>query len=159
MDDVKPNTLMGLINEFTGISDIEIGKIELLKNFSFFEVDESFGNTVVKAFDGKEYRGRKISVEVAESQGRSGGGRGGDRGRSRDRGGERSWGRDRNRGGEREKRGDREDRKKSYGRKSSEEKSYGKKFDKKSDRKDKKERDRKRFDDKPKFFEGKKKRK
>jgi ATP-dependent RNA helicase DeaD len=158
MDEVKPNTLMGLINEFTGISDIEIGKIELLKNFSFFEVDESFGNTVVKAFDGKEYRGRKISVEVAESQGRSEGGRERSGSRGRDRGGDRSWGRDRSRGGEREKRGEGGDRKKSYGRKSSDEKSYGKKFDKNSERKDKKERDRKRFDDKPKFFEGKKKR-
>jgi len=161
MDEVKPNTLMGLINEFTGIGDIEIGKIELLKNFSFFEVDENFGNTVVKAFDGKEFRGRKISVEVAESKGRSDSGREGDRGRSRDRGGEKSWGRDRSRGGERGS--DRGGRKRSYDRepfekKSFDKKSSDKKFEKKFERKDKKERDRKRFDDKPKFFEGKKKR-
>lgn len=162
MDEVKPNTLMGLINEFTGISDIEIGKIELLKNFSFFEVDENFGNTVVKAFDGKEFRGRKISVEVAESKGRSDSGREGDRGRSRDRGGEKSWGRDRDKS--RERGSDRGGRKRSYDRepfekKSFDKKSSDKKYEKKFERKDNKERDRKRFDDKPKFFEGKKKRK
>jgi ATP-dependent RNA helicase DeaD len=154
MDDIKPNTLMGLINEFTGISDIEIGKIEILKSFSFFEVDEDFASTVLKAFDGKEYRGRKISAEVAESQGRSGGG---DRGRGR----EKSYGRDRERGGDRgrgkeKKYGrDRErggDRKKSYDKKPFEKKSFDKKFD----RKDKKEGDRKSFGDKPKFGEGRK---
>ena len=79
MDELKPNNLMGLINEFTGIKDIEIGKIELLRNFSFFEVDSQFADTVMNAFEGREYRGRKISLEVAESK--SGGG---DRGRSRD---------------------------------------------------------------------------
>jgi ATP-dependent RNA helicase DeaD len=149
MDDIKPNTLMGLINEFTGISDIEIGKIEILKSFSFFEVDEDFASTVLKAFDGKEYRGRKISVEVAESQGRFGGS---DRGRGR----EKSYGRDRERGGDRGRskekkygrdRGRGGDRKKSYDKKS---------FEKKFDRKDKKEGDRKSFGDKPKFGEGRK---
>jgi len=139
MDELKPNTLMGLINEFTGIKDIEIGKIELLRNFSFFEVDSDFASVVMKAFDGKEYRGRKVSVEVAESKGRSGG-RGGER--------ERSFGRDR------ERSGDRGDRKKSYDRKP-----FEKKFEKKFESKDKKERDYKRFDYKPKFAEGKKKRK
>lgn len=142
MDELKPNTLMGLINEFTGIKDIEIGKIELLRNFSFFEVDSDFANVVMKAFDGKEYRGRKVSVEVAESKGRSGG---------RDR--ERSGGRERSFGRDRERSADRGDRKKSYDRKP-----FEKKFDKKFERKDKKERDFKRFDDKPKFAEGKKKR-
>ncbi len=157
MDELKPNTLMGLINEFTGIGDIEIGKIELLKSFSFFEVDQDFADTVLKAFDGKEFRGRKVSVEVAESKGSSGGGSGsrgrergfgkersfgrdrdrsGDRGRSdkersfkrdRDGGSEKSWGREKGRGGNRESRNDGDDRKKSYDRKPFEKKSFDKK--------------------------------
>ncbi len=141
-DELKPNNLMGLINEFTGIKDIEIGKIELLKNFSFFEVDSDFANTVLKAFNGKEYRGRKISVEEAESKGRSGG-REGDRRRGRD------FGRDR------EHRGDRGDRKRSFDRKPFEKKSFDGKFNKR----DKKERDRQRFGDKPKFGDRKKRKK
>ena len=36
MEDLKPNSLMGLVNEFSGLKDIEFGKIEILRNFSFF---------------------------------------------------------------------------------------------------------------------------
>lgn len=70
-DDLKPNTLMGLINEFTGIDNIEIGKIELLKNFSFFEVDSDFAQTVLNAFKDKSYKKRAIVLEPASSKGRS----------------------------------------------------------------------------------------
>jgi len=61
---------MGLINDFTGMHDIEVGKIELLKNFSFFEVDSQFADTVFNSFSKKEYKGREINLEVAGSQGK-----------------------------------------------------------------------------------------
>ncbi|MEW6194281.1 MAG: DEAD/DEAH box helicase [Bacteroidota bacterium] len=89
-DDLRPNTLMGLINEYTGIKDIEIGKIELLKNFSFFEVDSEFAQTVMNAFKDKSYKKRKITLEVAESKGRDDGRERGERGRS-DRGRDRHF--------------------------------------------------------------------
>lgn len=82
-DDLKPNTLMGLINEFTGIDNIEIGKIELLKNFSFFEVDSDFAQTVLNAFKDKSYKKRAIVLEPASSQGRSDSKKGGDRWKDR----------------------------------------------------------------------------
>jgi len=69
-DGIKPNILMGLINDFTGMHDIEVGKIELLKNFSFFEVDSQFADTVFNSFSKKEYKGREINLEVAGSQGK-----------------------------------------------------------------------------------------
>jgi ATP-dependent RNA helicase DeaD len=84
-DGLKPNVLMGLINEFTGVSNIEIGKIELLQNFSFFEVDTAFAEAVQKAFAGQSYKGREINLEVSDSKGKES--RGG--GRRNDRGGER----------------------------------------------------------------------
>ncbi len=70
-DDLRPNSLMGLINEFTGINDIEIGKIELLKNFSFFEVDSDFADKVFNAFKDKSYKKRKIVLENATSKGKT----------------------------------------------------------------------------------------
>jgi ATP-dependent RNA helicase DeaD len=70
-DDLRPNSLMGLINEFTGINDIEIGKIELLKNFSFFEVDSDFADKVFNAFKDKSYKKRKIVLEIATSRGKT----------------------------------------------------------------------------------------
>lgn len=65
-DELKPGTLMGMLNDFTGIGDIEIGEIEILKNFSFFEADEKFKEQILKAFKGKKLKNREIKVEVAE---------------------------------------------------------------------------------------------
>ncbi len=67
-DNIKPGGLMGLINDYTGFSDIQIGDIELQRNFSFFEADAEFTDIIMKGFEDKEYRGRKISVEISESK-------------------------------------------------------------------------------------------
>lgn len=80
IDELRPNTLMGLINEYTGISDIEIGEIEILKTFSFFEADSDFADTIMKSFQNKEYKKRKIDLELSQSKSR-----GKDRGDGRER--------------------------------------------------------------------------
>ena len=69
MDDLKPTTLMGLINDVTGVRDINIGEIEILKNFSFFEIDENYSEELLKAFKDKEFKKRKIVLEIAASKG------------------------------------------------------------------------------------------
>ncbi|QQS34833.1 MAG: DEAD/DEAH box helicase [Ignavibacteriales bacterium] len=67
-DDLKPGSLMGLVNEFTGIKDIEIGDIEILKTFSFFEIDSEFEKLVISSFQNKQFKKRPIVLEVAESK-------------------------------------------------------------------------------------------
>lgn len=69
LDELKPQVLMGLINDFTGIGNIEIGEIEILKTFSFFEADSKFKDTILKSFANKEYKKRKITLEVSQSKG------------------------------------------------------------------------------------------
>ena len=71
-DDLKPANLIGLINEFTGVRDIKIGEIEILKNFSFFEIDENYTTALLKGFKNKEFKKRKIVLEIAASKGRAG---------------------------------------------------------------------------------------
>ena len=68
-DDLKPTTLIGLINDITGVRDINIGEIEILKNFSFFEIDENFTGALLKSFKNKEFKKRKIVLEIAASKG------------------------------------------------------------------------------------------
>lgn len=68
MDDIKPVNIIGMINDFTGIRDIEIGEIEILKTFSFFEVDSSYSQDILNAFANKNRKDRKISVEIAEKK-------------------------------------------------------------------------------------------
>ncbi|MFH1196716.1 MAG: DEAD/DEAH box helicase [bacterium] len=72
-DNLKPGLLMNLIDEYTGFPDIEIGQIEILTNFSFFEADTHFKDVLMEAFNGQSFKKRKIALEVAESKGRGGG--------------------------------------------------------------------------------------
>ena len=89
MDGLFPNNLIDLINQNTSGKRITLGKIELLKSFSFFEVENDSADTVVKALSAIEFNNRKVSVEPASAreEGRSnpaGGDRGGYKGEKRE---------------------------------------------------------------------------
>ena len=47
---------------------VEIGKIEILKSFSFFEIDKSFREEVVEKMNEAEFNGRRVIVEVTSAQ-------------------------------------------------------------------------------------------
>ena len=86
-----PN-LIGLINEQTRNRNIEIGKIEILRNFSFFEVDTQFESLVMESFANAQRDGVDLDVQISKPEpGRDGGSRGGSRGGDR-RGGSRDGG-------------------------------------------------------------------
>lgn len=68
MDNFFPNELINLLNSNTR-GRIELGRIDLMKNFSFFEVEEKEAQTVVKALNRANWNGRKVSVEVAGEEG------------------------------------------------------------------------------------------
>ena len=67
-DNLQPQKLMGLINEYTGVNNIEVGDIEILKNFSFFETDKTYTDTILNAFRSKKYKNRDIGVEIASKK-------------------------------------------------------------------------------------------
>ncbi len=68
MDGISnPPALIGLVNDYVP-GRIAIGRIDLMKNFSFFEVREKDANAVVKAMKRGEHQGRKIVIEVAEAK-------------------------------------------------------------------------------------------
>jgi ATP-dependent RNA helicase DeaD len=60
--------LISLINRHTGDQSIEIGKIDLMKKFSFFEVDKSYENTILEAFNDVTRDGIKVIVEVSKER-------------------------------------------------------------------------------------------
>lgn len=83
--------LMGVVNEATKDKNIPIGRIDIMKSFSFFELHEKYTDTILNKLSGFNFEGIDLSVEIAKekSSGSGGGGsRNADRGRSR-RGGER----------------------------------------------------------------------
>ncbi len=67
MDNFFPSELITLLNNNTR-GRIELGRIDLMKNFSFFEVEEKESQNVVKALSRANWNGRKVSVEVASEE-------------------------------------------------------------------------------------------
>lgn len=67
-DNIRPVDVIGMINDYTSIRDIEIGEIDIRKNFSFFEVDHVYSEKILEGFKGKDLNSRKIIVEIAEGK-------------------------------------------------------------------------------------------
>ena len=66
MDKLTVPSLIGLINDATRRKNIPIGKIDLLKNFSFFEVNEAHIDLLMKSFQRVHYKGRKVNIEISD---------------------------------------------------------------------------------------------
>ena len=58
--------LIGLINDYTRTRDIEIGKIEIMKKFSFFEIDKQHEKDILKAFKDAKYEGGSVTVQLSK---------------------------------------------------------------------------------------------
>ncbi len=74
MDDLNPARLIGFINENLEKKDVEIGQIEILKSFSFFEIDKNYSDDVLEKLKDSEFNNRNIIVEVTtkpKSRGRN----------------------------------------------------------------------------------------
>ena len=52
--------------EVLEVKDIEIGKIEILRNFSFFEVDKEFEQLILDSFKDSSFSGTKLTVQLAK---------------------------------------------------------------------------------------------
>ncbi len=62
---INPGALIGIINDVTNNRDIAIGKIELMKKFSFFEVDGNYEQDIIKSFQDVGYKGQSVVVELS----------------------------------------------------------------------------------------------
>jgi ATP-dependent RNA helicase DeaD len=74
MDKINPAKLIGFINENLRKRDVEIGQIEILKSFSFFEIDKNYRDDVLEKLKNTEFNGRDVIVEVTnkpKSRGRN----------------------------------------------------------------------------------------
>lgn len=69
MDGVNPATLMGFINDHVK-GKVPVGRIDLMKNFSFFEIPEELAPKVVKTFKGMYIEDRRLVVEVSQDEGK-----------------------------------------------------------------------------------------
>ena len=66
-DNLSTGSLIGFINRMVHNRDMRIGKIEILKSFSFFEVEDDYAQDILDAFHNAKFDGKKVRVEQAES--------------------------------------------------------------------------------------------
>ena len=94
VDEFSRGDMLGLICDAANISGKSVGKIDMKGVFTFFEVQDADVKKVFDGFQGTEYNGRAVRVEVSGEESRGGGRRGGD-----------SGGRRRSGGGDRDRKG------------------------------------------------------
>lgn len=66
IDNIKPTTIIGLVNEYTRDRTIRIGRIEMKDKFSFFEADRGSSKKIIASLKNVVYQGRKIVISAAE---------------------------------------------------------------------------------------------
>ena len=74
-DRLNPAKLIGLINDQNIGDKIEIGSIDILDTFSFFEIDKNYEDATLTAFSDNQpdFDGRSVNIEITKKE-RSGGG-------------------------------------------------------------------------------------
>lgn len=76
-DNLNPAKLIGLINDQNIGNKIEIGAIDILDTFSFFEIDKNFEEKTLEAFSKNQpdFEGRSVNIEITKKERSTGGGR------------------------------------------------------------------------------------
>ncbi|MBG7613364.1 DEAD/DEAH box helicase [Polaribacter sp. BAL334] len=69
-DSLNPAKLIGLINDQNIGNKIEIGAIDILDTFSFFEIDKNFEEKTLEAFASNQpdFEGRTVNIEVTKKE-------------------------------------------------------------------------------------------
>ena len=70
-DNMRPREFMGFVNRCARGNHFDLGRIDIMNNFSFFEVPHDQVKAIIKVLDGNEYDGRYVNVEVTENNGNS----------------------------------------------------------------------------------------
>jgi len=63
---LETHNLIGIINENTRQRNIPVGKIDIMRKFSFFEVDSNYEKDILSALMNINWNGNKISVELSK---------------------------------------------------------------------------------------------
>lgn len=72
-DNLNPARLIGLINEALESKESEIGKIEILNNFSFFEIEEAQVAPLMQELLGVPYGNVQLALEISKEKNSGGG--------------------------------------------------------------------------------------
>jgi ATP-dependent RNA helicase DeaD len=68
MDGVNPRDIIDIINYNTPGKKVGIGKIDLMKTFSFFEIENSYAHEIIRLLKNKKQNDRKLNVGFANEK-------------------------------------------------------------------------------------------
>lgn len=67
-DGFYPEQLIELVNKNTAGKKVPLGKIDLLKTFSFFEVEAEYADLLINALNNTKFMDRRVAVEIAQEK-------------------------------------------------------------------------------------------
>lgn len=70
MDGLYPKELIGLVNDNTRGERINLGRIDLMREFSFFEVENQQVKTLIKSMKNSTFRNRRVDITIANPEGK-----------------------------------------------------------------------------------------
>ncbi|MFT7588770.1 MAG: ATP-dependent RNA helicase DeaD [Limisphaerales bacterium] len=66
--ELNPARLIGLVNNALDSSEADIGKIEIMKKFSFFDIDRDVSTEVISKLSGQEFGGEELLLEESNEK-------------------------------------------------------------------------------------------
>ena len=66
-DNIKVKDIIGSISANTAVSGSDIGKINILDNFTFMEIKGAFAHEILTSMKGKKIKGRDVNIEIANN--------------------------------------------------------------------------------------------
>ncbi len=63
--DITPEWLKELFYTVEGVNSDDVGAVRIFEHYSFVEVTPVLSQKIVQTLDGKEYKGRKLSISIA----------------------------------------------------------------------------------------------
>ncbi len=68
MDGINPRQIIDLINFNTPGKKVGIGRIDLMKTFSFFEIENSYAHEIIRLLKNKKHNDRKLNIGFANEK-------------------------------------------------------------------------------------------
>ncbi|MBT8230745.1 MAG: DEAD/DEAH box helicase [Bacteroidia bacterium] len=67
-DKYQKRSLIDLVNKILPAKNVDIGNIEMLKSYSFIELEKGYEDMAIKAFKNTNMKGRRLSLEIAQKE-------------------------------------------------------------------------------------------
>ena len=65
---LEPQYLLGIINEKLKLRNVRVGRIDIMSNFSFFDIDGNYKEDVLLKLNNTKWKKHKLKTEIAQEK-------------------------------------------------------------------------------------------